>query len=108
VPGAHVHGGVAVIAAIGWVGALGVLLAYGLNHRGRMLPHDASYLALNTIGSVGLLISCASAGAWPSAVVNVIWLLIGIPSIVTAVRARRHTPVPRPAAEVTAAEHHAR
>lgn len=78
-----------MIAAIGWVGALAVLLAYGLNHRGRIQPHDASYLALNTVGAIGLLISCAAAGAWPSAVVNVIWLLIGIPSIVAAVRARR-------------------
>lgn len=78
-----------VIAAVGWIGALAVLIAYGLNHRGRMQPHDTSYLVLNTVGAIGLLISCAAAGAWPSAVVNLIWLAIGVPSIVGAIRARR-------------------
>lgn len=81
-----------MIAAIGWVGAVAVLLAYGLNHLGRLHPRDAAYLVLNTVGAIGLMISTAAAHAWPSAVVNLIWLVIGVPQIVASVRLRRPAP----------------
>ena len=81
-----------MIATVGWVGAVAVLLAYGLNHLGRLHPRDAGYLVLNTVGAIGLMISTAVAHAWPSAVVNLIWLVIGVPQIVASVRLRRPAP----------------
>jgi hypothetical protein len=85
-----------VIAAVGWVGAVAILLAYGLNHRGRLQPRDAGYLVLNTVGSVGLMISTAAAGAWPSAAVNLIWLAIGVPQIIASLRRRAAPPTGLP------------
>jgi hypothetical protein len=81
-----------VIEAVGWVGAVAVQLAYGLNHLGRLHPRDPGYLVLNTVGAIGLMISTAVAHAWPSAVVNLIWLVIGVPQIVASVRLRRPAP----------------
>lgn len=36
-------------------GALLILLAYGMNQRGRLTPHDTSYSILNLVGGLLLL-----------------------------------------------------
>ena len=74
-----------VIEVIGWAGALLVLLAYGLVSTERVSSRSLRYQALNIGGAVGLVINSAWNGAIPSAVVNLIWIGIGV----YAVAARR-------------------
>ncbi len=66
-----------LIEAIGWIGALLVLLAYGLVSTDRVSSRSLSYQAMNIGGAVGLVINSAWNGAIPSAVVNAIWIGIG-------------------------------
>ncbi len=79
-----------VIAVIGWLGAISLLLAYLLLLRHRIAADGRVYLSLNFLGSAGLAVSTSAAHAWPSAAVNVIWLVIGVGPLVR-VASRRHS-----------------
>lgn len=65
------------ISAAGWLGAGLVLAAYALLSARRLHGNSPTFQMLNLVGSAGLAASAASAGALPSAVVNVIWMAIG-------------------------------
>lgn len=78
-----------IVACIGWLGAVSVLVAYLLLLLHRITAHGRAYLGLNFVGSAGLAVSTSVAHAWPSAAVNVIWLVIGVgPLVRAAVRCR--------------------
>jgi len=68
--------------AIGWAGALLVLVAYGMVSFQRMRPDTARYQVLNAIGSACLIINTAFHRAFPSTVVNVIWIMIAVAAFV--------------------------
>ena len=67
-----------LIECVGWFGAAAVLLAYGLVSAERVTSRSWTYQLLNIAGAVGLVINSAWNGAIPSAVVNIIWIGIGI------------------------------
>ena len=67
-----------LIELVGWVGALAVLLAYALVSTERVTSRSWSYQLLNITGAVGLVVNSSWNGAIPSAVVNLIWIGIGI------------------------------
>ena len=67
-----------VVELIGWAGAVLVLVAYGLVSTERVSSRSWPYHLLNIGGAVGLVINSSWNGAIPSAVVNVIWIGIGV------------------------------
>ena len=67
-----------LIELVGWAGALAVLVAYGLVSTERVSSRSWSYQLLNIGGAVGLVINSSWNGAIPSAVVNLIWIAIGM------------------------------
>ena len=72
--------------AVGWVGAALVLVAYALVSTGKAEASSTYYQTLNIAGALGLVANSSWNGAIPSAVVNVIWIGIGVYGVV---RARR-------------------
>ena len=80
------------IEVIGWVGALLVLAAYGLVSTERVSSRSLSYQALNIGGAVGLVMNSAWNGAIPSAVVNLIWIGIGVSALASRRSAMRLKP----------------
>ena len=62
--------------AIGWAGALCLLLAYAGLATSR-LTAGAPYHVLNLVGAGGLAFNGAYHHAWPSVALNVVWLGIG-------------------------------
>lgn len=78
-----------VIELIGWAGAVAVLLAYGLVATDRVSSRSWAYHLLNIAGAVGLVINSSWNGAVPSAVVNLIWIGIGVYAL-AAKRANAH------------------
>lgn len=94
-----------VLAVIGWGGAAATVIAYALVTRRRLEPDSLLFHGLNLCGASALCISASVSGAWPSAVVNVIWILIGAQAVVAAkhhvvrarllARARRHAEILR-------------
>jgi hypothetical protein len=76
--------------AIGWAGAVGLLLAYaGLATR--RLTAGVRYHALNLVGAGGLAFNGAFHHAWPSTALNVVWLAIGVVALRGPRRSRGRT-----------------
>jgi len=70
-----------LVEIVGWIGSALVVAAYFLNMRG-LLPSDAAvYKWLNIIGSLGLIVLTLYHRAIPSAVVNIIWTVVGISAL---------------------------
>ena len=80
-----------MIALIGWAGAAGLLAAYALVSTKRITGDGAVFQGLNIAGGAALALNSAVNGAWPSAVLNVIWVAIGAVAIFRLARRRRQT-----------------
>jgi hypothetical protein len=65
------------VEAAGWVGAALILLAYLLLSMGKVTGQSPLYQGMNVVGAAGFIINGWWHGALPSAVLNVIWILIG-------------------------------
>ena len=65
----------------GWLGAASLLTAYGLVSSGRVGGQGWFFQLLNLAGAVGLAANGVYHGAWPSAALNVVWLVIGLGAV---------------------------
>jgi hypothetical protein len=70
------------INVFGWIGSLAVILAYTLISFNKLESKSISYQVLNLAGAVGLMLNTFYHGAYPSAFVNSIWLLIAAIALV--------------------------
>jgi len=61
----------------GWLGAALILGAYLLLSMGRLTGQSPLYQWMNVAGAAGFIINGWWHGALPSAVLNVIWMMIG-------------------------------
>jgi hypothetical protein len=66
-----------LVEAAGWGGALFIMIASLLRSAGRLTGQSLTYQAMNVVGAAGFVINGWWHGALPSAVLNVLWLLIG-------------------------------
>lgn len=73
----------------GWTGAISAVVAYGLVTMKRISPDSLTFQGLNIVGAGLLSVSASVHSAWPSAVVNVIWVAIGIYAVRALWNARR-------------------
>ena len=78
----------AAIAIAGWLGAALILGAYALISAGKLQPRATLYQLMNIVGAAGFIINSGWNGAYPSAALNVVWLMIGS---YTLLRRRRAT-----------------
>ena len=73
--------------AIGWFGAVAVLVAYLSVSMGWLRPTRRFQVA-NLIGSCAFIINGAFHGAWPSVVTNIAWGLISVIALLRMPRKR--------------------
>lgn len=76
----------------GWLGAAALLSAYALVSEGRLDGRSLGFQVLNLGGAIGLLVNGVYHGAWPSAALNLVWLVIGVATLTRL----RPSPVPPP------------
>ncbi|HZT03943.1 MAG TPA: hypothetical protein VFA39_16950 [Steroidobacteraceae bacterium] len=81
-----------LLEVAGWLGAALLLLAYALVSYGRVGGRSVLYQTLNIAASILLGANTAWHHAWPSAFVNVVWIVIAIGALSTAAASRRVTP----------------
>jgi len=74
------------IDVIGWIGSVEVILAYGLNSYQKIRSDSLLFQILNLTGAAFLIANTVYYGAFPSAFINVIWVLIAIPAIYKIIR----------------------
>jgi len=65
-------------AAAGWLGAAGLLLAYAMVSAGRLAASQPAFQAMNLLGAAGLAANSGYHAAWPSAILNLVWMAIGL------------------------------
>ena len=70
------------VEVVGWAGASLILLAYLLLSAGKLTGQSLVYQAMNVVGAAGFIVNGWWHGALPSAVLNVIWMLIGAIALV--------------------------
>ncbi len=66
------------IEVIGWTGAALILGAYALISAGKLRSDSLAYHLMNIVGAAGFVINSGWNHALPSAVMNVVWIGIGI------------------------------
>lgn len=66
----------------GWIAAVLILSAYGLLSAGKLTGKSVIYQLMNIVGAIGFVINTGYNGAIPSAVLNVIWVGIGVWALV--------------------------
>ena len=67
---------------VGWIGGSLILAGYFLLSAGKVTAKSPSYQWLNVVGAAGFIANSGWNGAWPSAVLNVIWVGIGAVALV--------------------------
>ena len=65
------------IEIVGWGGATLILFAYLLLSAGKLTGQSPLYQWMNVVGAAGFVANGWWHGALPSAVLNVIWMMIG-------------------------------
>ena len=75
-----------VISVIGWLGSAAVIAAYLLVSTNRLRGDAVAYQLLNLVGGIFLGINTLYLGAYPSTIVNLLWMGIAIFAIVRAVK----------------------
>ncbi|MDD9207811.1 hypothetical protein PU560_15250 [Georgenia sp. 10Sc9-8] len=73
-----------LVSVAGWIGAAATLGAYLLVSQRRVEPDSIKFQGMNMLGAALLGVSATVSGAWPSATLNYIWILIGVQAVISA------------------------
>ena len=69
------------VEIIGWIAAVLITGAYFLNINGKLKSTSAVYIISNLVGGVFFVVNTFVHQAYPSMIVNVIWVLIAIAAL---------------------------
>ena len=69
------------IEIIGWIGAVLIVGAYFLNINGKLSSRSVIYIISNLVGGIFFTINTLVHHAYPSMLVNIIWVLIAIAAL---------------------------
>ena len=77
-----------LVEIIGWAAAAMILAAYALLTAGKLTARSPAYQWMNVLGAIGFIVNSGVNGAYPSAVLNVIWAGIGAVALWSIAKAR--------------------
>jgi hypothetical protein len=89
---AFVDATVIIVNVVGWIGMACLISAYALVTTGRILGPSLAFQLMNLVGGGSLMVNSAYYGAWPSAALNLVWVVIGTVGL-TRARLRVRTSV---------------
>ena len=87
-----------IVNVVGWIGMALLICAYALVTTGRLLGPSLTFQLMNLVGGALLMVNSAWYGAWPSAVLNLVWVLIGTVGLVRFALRRADAPAGTPGA----------
>ena len=67
---------------VGWYGTCAIVLAYFLLSFGILQAHTFWYQSLNLTGAIGIVISAFSKKDYPAGVLNLVWSVIAVVSLI--------------------------
>ena len=71
-----------VMEVVGWIGGALILAGYFLLTAGKLDAKSPVYQWLNVVGAAGFIANSGWNGAWPSAILNIIWVGIGVVALI--------------------------
>jgi hypothetical protein len=77
-----------LIDILGWIGSVEVIAAYGLNSYQKLSSDSNVFQFLNLTGAIFLIANTVYYGAFPSAVINVVWVIIAAIALIRNWRKR--------------------
>jgi hypothetical protein len=80
-----------LIDIIGWIGSLEVIAAYGLNSYQKIKSDSIIFQLLNLTGGIFLIINTIYYSAYPSAFINVVWVVIASIAIIQLLRKEKNS-----------------
>jgi hypothetical protein len=75
---------VIVVNVVGWLGMALLISAYALVTAGRLHGPGLGFQLMNLFGGAFLMVNSAYYGAWPSAALNLVWVVIGLVGLTRA------------------------
>jgi hypothetical protein len=69
------------VEVIGWIASVLIVGAYYLNIKGRINAGSPAYIWANMVGGLFFVINTIWHGAYPSAAVNVVWVVIALAAL---------------------------
>ena len=66
------------IDILGWIASVLIVGAYWMNIKGRWQAHMPAYIWCNLVGGLFFVVNTFYHGAYPSGVVNIVWVVIAI------------------------------
>jgi len=69
------------VEIIGWIGAVLITGAYFLNITGRLKSSSLVYIISNLVGGIFFSINTLVHHAYPSMIVNIIWVFIAVAAL---------------------------
>jgi DNA integrity scanning protein DisA with diadenylate cyclase activity len=69
------------IEIIGWIGAVLIVGAYFLNINGKLKSSSGGYIISNLFGGIFFTINTLVHQAYPSMIVNIIWVFIAVAAL---------------------------
>ena len=67
-----------LVEIIGWIGSIGILLAYGLNSYQKIRSDSLAFSLLNLFGGIFLMIYTIYKDAFANTFVNLVWVVIAL------------------------------
>lgn len=77
-----------LIEVIGWAGALLILASYLLVSTERLSGTSATFQWMNVAGAAGFIVNSGWHQAWPSTVLNIAWMAIGLTTLFSLAKRR--------------------
>ena len=71
-----------LIDALGWIGSVAVIAAYGLNSYQKIKSDSYLFLILNLSGGVFLIVYSYYYTAYANTFINVVWVIIAVPALI--------------------------
>ena len=69
------------IEIIGWIGAVLIVGSYFLNINGRLKSSSPLYIISNLLGGIFFTVNTLVHHAYPSMIVNIIWVVIAVAAL---------------------------
>lgn len=70
------------VETIGWIASILIVGAFALNSFGKIPATSKLYQLANLVGGIFFIVNTVYHKAYPSAVVNVVWVIIAVSALV--------------------------
>lgn len=71
-----------LVETMGWIASVLIVGAYALNIKGKLASNAPAYVWANLVGGLFFVVNTVFHQAYPSALVNVVWVIIAVDTLV--------------------------